>query len=256
MNSVVYCISDAHLGQSLGNENEREKRLFDFLRHIPRSGVEKLYILGDFFDFWIEYRHAIRPDYFQSLHELKKLTDAGVEIHYLAGNHDFALGPFLRDEIGIKTYPGRITATLQGRTILMMHGDGILRRDHGYRFLHTILRSRLNQRLYKMLHPGIGVPLARFFSHTSRRCNFNEYTEPKRREYLAAARKLLAHGTDIVLFAHTHFPEIISIGTRYVCNTGDWISHRTYARLCNGELTLWRYLGEGDAQQIQPIVEK
>ncbi len=252
MKKTVYFISDAHLGISLKKYDQREQCLFSFFNEIKEK-ASHLIIVGDLFDFWIEYTHAIRPVYFPVLHELKKLIDAGVEVHYLAGNHDFALGPFLHDALGVVLHSREMTTTLQGKRLYIHHGDGVIPSQRGYRFWRTLLRSPLNQRVYKWLHPNWGIPLANFFSKSSRFFRFSKMTDQRRREYRAEAKKILDTGYDMVLFAHTHNAELCYLEGKVFCNTGEWLRRYTYATLDEGALTLWEYFPGKPAQQIEPI---
>lgn len=255
MKKTAYFISDAHLGTYFKQHEERETNLITFLHEIE-DHTSHLFIVGDLFDFWIEYKHAIRPIYFPILHEFRRLIEKGVEIHYLAGNHDFALGPFLEQTIGIHIHPWNMTTTLQGKRIYLRHGDGILRFDYGYRFWRALLRNRVNQALYKLLHPNIGVPLATFFSGSSRYFNATRLTQKRKKEYIQVARTYLNQGNDIVIFGHTHAPKLYDFNGKFYCNTGDWIKQYSYAKLEAGQLTLWRYLPGKAASQIESMSSK
>lgn len=236
--NIAYFISDAHLGSTAPDAEEREARVIAFLESIAHK-ARHLFIVGDFFDFWIEYTHAIRPDYFHVLYELKRLNKQGVEIHYLAGNHDFALGSFLTETIGISVHPtGCQSIRLQGKNIYISHGDGLMPSDHGYRILKKILRNPLCQKIYKMLHPNWGIPLAEVFSRTSRDQISFRSRESERNAYRQVAKNMLESGPDIVIFGHTHYPEMCSWNGKIYCNTGDWIQHFTYAVMENGEICL------------------
>jgi|WetSurMetagenome_2_1015567.scaffolds.fasta_scaffold120365_3 UDP-2,3-diacylglucosamine hydrolase len=245
----VFFISDAHLGLPLSGCAEREKYLIAFLREFVAEG-KILFIVGDLFDFWIEYRTAIRPEYFPVLHELRKLVENGVEIHYLAGNHDFILGSFLEKTIGIHIHPEHYETVLQGKKIHLFHGDGLIKRDVGYRILKKILRNPFNQKLYKMLHPDIGVPLGSWSSGSSRKVTSKFVTENVLEEYRDHARRYLRAGSDIVVFAHTHRPEIRHWNGKTFCNSGEWIRKYTFARLEAGIMTLWQYFPGGLVQEI------
>lgn len=253
--SDAYFISDAHLGVNVPGHNHRQQDLLSFLSGI-RDSASHLFILGDFFDFWIEYPGLIRSDYFTAVHALRCLVESGTEVHYLAGNHDFALGPFLPDTVGVRTHPDSLDITIQGRALHLFHGDGLLRFDVGYRFLRKVLRNRLYQRLYKMLHPTLGIALANRCSRASRLV-----TGPARREwflaeYRAAAKKILGGHPDIVMFGHTHRAEIAVASGKVYCNTGEWIREYTYARLRDGTLTLWRHTPGTADQSVAPSVLK
>jgi UDP-2,3-diacylglucosamine hydrolase len=241
LQDTAYFISDAHLGAKTPDAEEREARVIAFLESITHN-ARYLFIVGDFFDFWIEYTHAIRPDYFHVLYELRRLKKQGIEIHYLAGNHDFAIGEFLSETIGIFVHPtGCHNIRLQGKQLHVCHGDGLMPSDRGYRVLKKILRNRLCQRIYKMLHPNWGIPLAERFSRTSRDQICFRSRESERNAYRQVAKNMLKAGPDIVIFGHTHYPEIHYWDDKIYCNIGDWIQHFSYAVLENGEIHLKNY---------------
>ena len=241
---LAYFISDAHLGAISPDAETRETRLISFLETLPPD-TGYLFIVGDLFDFWIEYDHAIRPEYFRVLHELMRLRKAGVEIHYVAGNHDFALGSFLSDVIGMKIHPsGCFTMTLQGKLLHICHGDGLIPSDTGLRILKKILRNPICQKIYRRLHPNTGVAIAEACSRISRTSIHVRSHEAEQEAYRNIAFSLLKGAPDIVLFAHTHYPEIRSFNGKIYCNTGDWIEHFSYAVLKSGELSLRRYAQE------------
>jgi UDP-2,3-diacylglucosamine hydrolase len=248
MKQTVYFISDAHLGITLTGYDDRQKHLFSFLDSIEGS-ADALYIVGDLFDFWIEYRHAIRPDYVAMVSRLMALVSSGMEIHYLAGNHDFALGPFLSDMAGLHIHPNGFDTVIQGKKVHLFHGDGIAAKDVGYRVLKRVLRNPFNQRLYKLIHPDIGVPLGSFFSGGSRRMLADWFTEEKLEEYRSRARALLA-GHDIVIFGHTHRPELRRYGGKAYVNTGEWIKRFTYAKMESGEIELWERFRDREPRKI------
>lgn len=244
----TYFISDAHFGIDLEGHNNREELFFRFLkREAPH--MEELYIIGDLFDFWVEYRCAIRPDYFAVLHHLKTLIDNGVKIHYLAGNHDFALGTFLTDTIGIAVYPIDLACTIQGKRVYMYHGDGLIGRDIGYKVLKKLLRSPFNQRIYRLLHPNVGVPFGSSVSGSSRKYLNKPLSQALRDEYARCARNVLHSGHDIVIYGHIHVPEFIQWPEGIYCNTGAWLKHYSYAVMRQGELSLRHYV-DGAADEL------
>ena len=251
----IYFISDAHLGTDFKNCGVREKYLTVFLSEIT-SNASHLFIVGDLFDFWIEYKHVIRSVYFPILYELKKLSAAGIQLHYLAGNHDFALGSFLKKEIGMEIYADHLDIILQGKKIHIYHGDGILQSDSGYRFFRKVLRNPFNQFLYKLLHPNIAIPLATLCSSMSRNFIRKKFSRQKKIAYFNAAFEYLENGSDIMIMGHTHKPEIYNINGKIVCNTGEWLNQYTYARLNGGRLTLWRYKPYQKPVEIKPYFEK
>src|SRR5512145_2740221 len=166
--SSVFFMSDAHLGvESAEREGPRAARLHDFLNSLE-GRASSLYIVGDLFDFWFEYRTAIPRRHFDTLTTLGRLREAGVDITYLNGNHDFWLGTFFRDTLGIRTHDGALTVEAQGRRLWLHHGDGLVGGDLGYRALKAVIRHPVSIGLYRLIHPDLGIPLAHAVSRWSR----------------------------------------------------------------------------------------
>jgi UDP-2,3-diacylglucosamine hydrolase len=244
MKDVAYFISDAHLGIEIDGGEEREAALIEFLAGISgRAG--QLFIVGDLFDFWIEYRRAIRPDYFPVLAALYDLVRSGTEIHYCLGNHDFAIGPFIEKTIGINVHRDGFSGIVQGKRIRAVHGDDLRPGDRAGLVLRKILRNRALQYLYRALHPNIGVSLGEFFSRLSRNYLLTEPSPEILGVYREAAEKLLAGGNEIVVAGHTHVPELIDLPSGRYCNTGNWIRRYSFARMEGGEIGLGAYTPAG-----------
>jgi len=238
----VYFISDVHLG--LGDrqaERQKEDRLLAFLQGIlPKT--EELCILGDLFDFRFEYATVIPKGFHRTLTALQAFTDRGIPVHYIAGNHDFWMGDFFQKELGVHMYLDPCELTLGGKRVFMHHGDGLAPRDTGYRMIKPVLRNRLAIRLYRLLHPDIGVPLARGSSRTSRAYTSNkDYGEEE--GMLELATKKFTEGCDIVVMGHRHRPHIEQIDKGTYVNLGDWISFHTYAVLDGGVVKLETWTG-------------
>lgn len=234
---TVYFISDAHLGEhSRAMEQRKEERLISFFDHIG-TRADRLYVVGDLFDFWFEYRQVVPSGHYRILHRLADLVQNGTRVIYLAGNHDFWLDDFFPREIGVETSREPLSVRHQGLSLYIAHGDGLAQTDRGYRLLKRILRHPLNIRLYRLIHPDVGIPLARLASASSR-----AYTDQKAlelvNEYERAAREILSQGFDAVILGHSHYPSLRSFGPKTYLNIGDWITHFTYGRLRDGILTL------------------
>lgn len=245
----IYFVSDAHFGISLQGHEQRELLFIEFLHRIS-ADAEGLIILGDLFDFWIEYRCAIRPDYFSIVHELRKLVEKGIWIHYMAGNHDFALGPFLKETIGIVVHNDSYESEFQGKKVHLFHGDGLLRLDSGYRVLRKILRNPTLQQMYKMIHPNLGVPLGTYFSGSSRKY-LKRFMAPRyMSEYRKHAQERLANRNDIVIFGHTHHAELCHFYNGTYCNTGAWLVHYNYATMSDSKMRLWKYNSGADPEEL------
>lgn len=249
-------ISDAHFGVHVSGYDDREER-FAQLCALEAQNWSELYIVGDLFDFWIEYHWAIRPDYFNVLHQLKLLVDRGITVHYLAGNHDFALGSFLQETIGISVYPDFVDKVLQGKRVYAYHGDGLLKKDFGYRLLKILLRNPVNQRIYRILHPNVGVPFGSFISGSSRKYLNRPVGKPFLGEYRECARKQLQKGNDIVIYGHIHYPDIVRFGDLGTyCNLGAWLQYYNYATMENGEITLFKFQEDGSSVEIPSSAAK
>lgn len=228
----AYFISDLHVG-SHNQENEilKEKYLRSFFDFLNQEHEFSLYIVGDLFDFWFEYKHAI-PTYYQHiLSKLMLLREKGIPITFISGNHDFWMRDFFEKHMGIPTFHGIHTETILGKSFFFFHGDGIVEKDVGYRTLKRILQNPLVIWLYRWIHPDIGIPIARYASQLSR----NHYVlEPEEAaaedaEYIAYAETQFQKGYDIVVMGHTHRPMVHKKEDKIYINLGDWLVHFTYA---------------------------
>lgn len=251
MKDTVYFISDAHLGLRIDGGEERETALLDFLAGIS-SRAARLFIVGDLFDFWIEYRRAIRPDYFPVLAALYDLARGGTEIHYCLGNHDFAVGDFIEKTIGITVHRESFRGEVQGRRILVTHGDDLRPGDRVNLVLRRIFRNPVLQTLYRALHPNIGVAVGELFSRLSRNYLISDPSPEILKIYRQAAAGLLAAGNQVVVAGHTHVPELTPLPGGVYCNTGNWIRRYSFARMRDGEIGLWTHRPGASARPLGP----
>ena len=238
----TYFISDVHLGMGTREEERtKEDRLLAFFSKIlPRT--RQLYIVGDLFDFWFEYRTVIPKGFHRTLSALQAFTEKGIPIHYLAGNHDFWMKDFFAGELGMTLHADPFETMIDRKRVYLHHGDGLAQKDVGYRIIKPVLRSRFNIALYRWLHPDLGVPLARRSSRTSRAYTSEKhFGEEEAMRDFAASR--LAAGADIVVMGHRHVPQHERIGKGVYVNLGDWITHHSYARLNRGRITLETWKG-------------
>jgi UDP-2,3-diacylglucosamine hydrolase len=239
LSAPVYFLSDAHLGAILiPDAAEQQARLDRFLTLVSQSG-RSLILVGDLFDFWYEWRYVIPKSPFRVLSHLRQLTDQGIAIHYLAGNHDFRLRGFLESEVGMTIHPNALSADISGQPVYIFHGDGVLARDHGYRLLKTVLRNRAAQKMFSWIHPDIGMRLARGTSVTSRAVIKSDPNDDA--EYLSRARTMFAQGYRGVVMGHTHRPVEHVEGENTYVNLGDWIIHYTYGVHDGARLSLKKF---------------
>lgn len=238
----AYFLSDAHLGMDESKqEKEKQKILLNFLNEIMKDATH-IYIVGDLFDFWYEYKQVVPKKHFQLLFLLKKITEKGIELHYFAGNHDFYLGQFFNKEINIKTWQDDYEFDLDGKRFYLWHGDGLGKKDGGYRFLKKIMRNKFFQAIFRILHPDFGIPFARWVSGSSRSYTNQINHTRDESDYFQFAEKKFAAGIDFVMMGHRHNPLVHSVDDKRYINLGDWIKYYTYAVYENQKLELKHHL--------------
>ena len=181
----AYFFSDAHLGVNPpGAIPAREELLVRFLKSLVGK-ASHVFLVGDLFEFWYEYRHYVSRGHFPLYRALGDLVDSGAEVHYLMGNHDFALEDFFPKELGVSVHRSFVCDQLQGHRVYLMHGDGIPKSDGGYRLARKILDARLSRFLFRKIHPDLGMDIARFVGNRSRKAGQDRVIEIP--EYLDAS---------------------------------------------------------------------
>lgn len=233
-----FFVSDLHLGFNV-DEDERQKRdaFNSFLRFVGSEG-DSLWLLGDIFDFWFEWNHVIPKYWFDTLTQLKLLVEKGVEVTFITGNHDFHIGSFLEQQVGLNCRDSEHSTVIEDKRFFLGHGDGYAASDRGYRVLKKVIRNRVSKALFKNLIPAdMGMWMAAKTSGTSRKVMAKPVND-WREEYYQFACSRFDEGFDYVLLGHIHFPEIRDSEKGVYMNCGDWISHRSYGLYHNGELSL------------------
>jgi UDP-2,3-diacylglucosamine hydrolase len=244
-------ISDCHLG---GGPQEsaraRQQRLISFLeQEAIRAG--SLYMLGDIFDFWFEYRQAVPRRHFHVISTLRRLNQSGVSLHFVGGNHDWWAGSFLRDEVGCSVYHEPTEKVLQNRRVLLAHGDGMTPREGGYRALRTVLRNPLTMGAYRMLHPDIGFGIADLVSKFSRETN-DESQFDAERLCTELAEPYFARDIEAVLIGHYHHPTHLRRNGHEFLILGDWLHNNTFVVLENSLFSIRRWTENGS----EPFVKR
>jgi len=238
--NAAYFVSDAHFGL---NPDERVKvRLFAELAAKMRADAADVFLVGDMFDFWVEYGSVIRRDYFLILHELRGLVEAGVRVHYVCGNHDFAIGTFLEETVGVQVHRGGVDMEFSGRKAHICHGDKVCNNSLT-QIAYALLRNRRLQAIYKLIHPDIGVMLGKTFSAVSKSLYGGRELPPRvaNKYRRAAAARMRAGECDLVVMAHTHHADLVNFGGGDYCNTGSWANDYTYAVLRDGKIELLKW---------------
>lgn len=247
MNKSVFFISDAHLG-SWGIEHGRmqERRLVRFLDSIKHR-ASAVYLLGDMFDFWYEWRYAIPKGYTRFLGKLSELTDMGVEVHYFTGNHDIWMYGYLESECGVILHREPLTTEIYDKVFFLAHGDGLGDPDKKFKFIRTVFHNRLCQRMFSMLHPRWSIWFGQTWARHSRMKRIDGKEPPyqgENKEHLVLFAKdyMKTHqNVDYYIFGHRHIELdlMLSKNVRMMI-LGDWVSQFTYA-VFDGE---HMYLGE------------
>ena len=232
--SKVYFASDLHLGvPDKSTSLEREKIFVRWLNEIQKD-AEAIYLLGDIFDFWFEYKKAIPKGYTRLLGKLSEIADSGIPIYFFTGNHDMWAFDYLKEEVGIKEiYRQPIEISIKNKKFYLGHGDGLGPSDSGYKILKKIFTSSLCQWLFARIHPNLGISIAEFWSKRSRISNeLKDEESYGEKEWLTnyCEEIMKIKNIDYFIFGHRHLPLDVDLGnnTRYI-NLGDWVNYKTYA---------------------------
>jgi UDP-2,3-diacylglucosamine hydrolase len=223
----VYFFSDAHLGIGSAEEDrEKERRIIRFLDSIKKD-AEEIYIVGDLFDYWFEYKTVVPKNYFRLFTKLAELSEQGIQLSFIAGNHDYWVKEYFKEELGIHVHLKPLATEIWGKRFLIHHGDGLLKDDIGYRILKKILRNKVNIFLYSLIHPDITGGVARWSSHTSRQYTSNRTYEGN--GMVEFATQKIRDGFDCVIMGHNHVPSRLTIEHGIYVNLGDWVHTNSYA---------------------------
>jgi|SRR5450432_390638 len=245
----IFFISDFHLGSPDHQTSlHRERFIIQFLESIEHEAAE-IFIVGDLFDFWFEYKTVVPKGYVRILGKLAMMTDAGIPIHFFVGNHDMWMKNYFEKELSIPVYYEPKTFLRNGKKFLIGHGDGLGPGDKKYKFLKRIFRNKYSQTIFGVLPPAIGMGVANYFSRKSR--SVTEQIDVKfwgeDGEWLIryAKIKMAEEHFDYFIFGHRHLPIDFGFpnGSRYV-NLGDWIRYFTFATFDGENLSLQSYKAE------------
>ncbi len=238
----IFFASDFHLGLAVGSAPlEREKRVVKWLQSVSSKAAE-IYLIGDIFDFWWEYKKVVPKGFTRFLGTVSALTDLGIPVHFFGGNHDMWVGSYLRDECGMIMHDGPIVKTFNGRTFYLAHGEGLGSADRGYHILLALFRNKTLQALYSALHPSIGMWIGHTWSHNSRlgKGISEEFMGEEKEDLFRHTRKILeTQKIDYFIYGHRHLPMSVKLEQGAVLTIlGDWIKHGTIAVWDGNELSL------------------
>jgi len=239
----IYFASDFHLGSNGRLTSlEREKQIVRWLEMI-RSDAAEIYLVGDVFDFWFEYKTVVPRGYLRFFGKLRELRDQGIDIYFFTGNHDMWMFDYFEKELEIPIYREPITRKLGSKNFFIGHGDGLGPGDHGYKFLKKVLSNSLCQWLYARLHPNFGLWLMQFSSGKSRELEHGiPAFQGLEKEWLAifANNYKGASPIDYFIFGHRHLTidcTLNQLSGRYI-NLGEWLYTCSYAVFDGTELEI------------------
>lgn len=242
----IYFASDFHLGVPDHESSlRREKLICSWLDSI-RHDTTELFLVGDLFDFWYEYRYTVPKGGVRLLGKIAEFTDRGIPVHFFVGNHDLWMKDYFTTELGVTVHHQPVQRTFNGKRFFIGHGDGLGPGDGWYKVLRKIFASRICQWMFSRLHPNLAFTIARRSSRRSR-----AVTGDQDRKFLGAenewlyqfsAQHLKKEQIDYFIFGHRHLPLDLPLegGARYV-NLGDWINYFTFAEFDGTALHLRTY---------------
>lgn len=242
----IYFLSDFHLGApDHARSLEREKKIVAFLEEI-RKDAAVIFLIGDLFDFWYEYKTVVPRGFVRLFGKLAELTDSGITIRFFVGNHDMWTNGYFEEELNIEVYHDVHPFEFNGKKFLIGHGDGLGPGDHRYKFLKKVFRNRMSRALFGALHPRWGIGLANYFSRKSRAATGtgDERFLGEDREWLIAyCRQVLQkEHVDFFIFGHRHLPIEFRLSEKSMyINTGDWIKYCSYATFDGQHVSLDYY---------------
>jgi len=232
-NKKVYFTSDHHFGAPTHEQSlPREKKFLKWLQLIEKDAAA-LFIVGDLFDFWFEYKTVVPKGFVRVLGKLAEMRDNGIEIFFFVGNHDLWMEDYFMTELNIPVYHEPKEFEFFGKKIFIGHGDGLGPGDFGYKRMKKVFTNPFSKWLFRWLHPDLGVKLAQYLSVKNKLISGDEDAkylgEDKEWLILYAKKKMQTNPNDYFIFGHRHLPMTLDIGnnSKYI-NLGDWIQYYTY----------------------------
>ena len=238
----VYFASDVHLGLYPAEKSlVREKLFVQWLDEIKKD-AQALFLLGDIFDFWWEYRKVVPRGFTRFLGKICELTDCGIEVHFFTGNHDVWVYDYLPKETGMIIHHHPMKMAINNKSFFMAHGDGLGSGDFGYLILKRLFTSTLLQWLFMRIHPNLGVAIGQVWSKNSRYSKgLSEpfQGEDKEHQIIFARNYLKKEPVDFLVFGHRHLPMDILLNEKSrIINLGEWISSFSYAIFDGSDMKL------------------
>ncbi|MFT5337297.1 MAG: UDP-2,3-diacylglucosamine hydrolase [Luteibaculaceae bacterium] len=245
---MIYFASDFHLGApGLKDAAQHEKRIRAWLQSI-RKDAKEVFLLGDLFDFWFEYKHVVPKGFLGFLSDLKQLSEQGIQLHIFKGNHDLWFRDYFEQELDAIIYTDPVILERNGIQIYLAHGDGLGPGDRGYKAIKWAFTRPLFQWMFRWIHPDVGISIAQFWSKKSSQKSREKdslFLGEEKEWLIIHSKELAEQNPDIkyMIYGHRHYPLALDLNdsTQYI-NLGDWIQSFTYAQLDGEELELKRFI--------------
>lgn len=254
-NKKIYFASDQHLGAPTAEKSfPREQKFLGWLNQV-KDDAEAIFLLGDLFDFWFEYKTVVPKGFVRILGKLAEIKDSGIPIYFFVGNHDLWMVDYFEKELNIPVYHKPQVFKINQKTVFIGHGDGLGPHDKGYKRMKKVFTFPMFKFMFKWLHPDIGVRIGQYMSVKNKMISGDDDAKflGEDKEWLVqyCKRKLETKHYDYFVFGHRHLPLEIDVSKKaseeipqeksmYI-NTGDWVKYFTYAVFENDTLSLKEY---------------
>ncbi|HHJ11169.1 MAG TPA: UDP-2,3-diacylglucosamine diphosphatase [Bacteroidetes bacterium] len=239
----VYFFSDLHLGLPTDVPAvEREKLVVRWLDEISDT-VAELFVVGDIFDYWFEYKYVIPKGFTRFLGKMAAFTDRGIPVHFFTGNHDVWMYDYFPEELGVTVHTKPFVYENAGKRFYIAHGDGLGPGDPGYKLLKGIFNNKVLQWMYKRLHPNFATWLAHRWSQADRGDEPSEFLGEEKEALFQHSKKILTNESiDYFIYGHRHLVLDHPLGnTARIIYLGDWITLFSYAVFDGNDLKLKYY---------------
>jgi len=247
LKNKIYFASDFHLGVPNYEESlKREKRIVAWLDEM-KTDAKEIYLVGDIFDFWFEYKNAIPKGFVRLQGKIAELTDSGIPIHVFTGNHDMWIFDYLPKELGVNLYREPIIKEYNGKKFFIGHGDGLGPGDKQYKMLKKVFASKICQWVFARIHPNLGIGIASAWSRSSRKTNVNydeKFHGEDKEDLVLFCKDYMENDKtiDYFVFGHRHLPIKIKLNEKSTYfNLGEWIKYNSYAVFDGEKMELKEY---------------
>ncbi len=253
-NKNIYFASDQHFGAPTREKSIPREQLFLKWLKEKENDMGALFILGDLFDFWFEYKTVVPKGFVRILGKLAEIKDSGIPVYFFVGNHDLWMDDYFEKELGIPVFHQPQVFNINGKQFFIGHGDGLGPGDLGYKKMKKVFTNPFSKWLFRWLHPDLGVKLGSYLSVKNKLISGDEDIKflGENQEWLVlyAKRKLKSAHYDYFIFGHRHLPMIIDLNanSKYI-NLGDWINYFTYGFYNNDSFQLIEYKKEIESKK-------